>query len=364
MEEQPKTSESLGRRSAGVLSLSRIPRIAIVGTGLVGSTTAYALMMSGLASEIVLINRDRRRAMGHANDLRDAELFSHTSSVFVGEFSDCCSADITIITAGVSQAGNNSRIEGLHESAGILHKVVSHVCLQNPSGILLVASNPVDVLTYAAWKWSGLPAQQVIGSGTSLDTSRFRRRLADQYCVASANVHAYVIGEHGDSQIPVLSSARIGGVPLEAFSDKLSSPHEESSWLTIADQTRAAGGEIIKAKGATYYGIAAALTRIVRAILHDEHAILTVSNRVPESMQFGDLSLSLPSIINRQGIARVLPLALNGSERTALEASANVIRRGIAAPCRKSFRSSFKVNPLLTLDFVHRSSFPRPVARR
>ena len=331
MEEQLKTSGSPGRRRSAVSNLSRIPRVAIVGTGLVGSTTAYALMMSGLAAEIVLINRDRRRAVGHANDLRDAELFSHTSSVFVGDFSHCCSADITIITPGVSQAGKKSREEGLNESAGILHEVVRHVCLQNPSGILLIASNPVDVLTYAAWKWSGLPAQRVIGSGTSLDTSRFRRRLADRYSVATANVHAYVIGEHGDSQVPVLSSARIGGVPLEEFSDGLPLPREERPWLTIADQTRTAGGEIINAKGGTHYGIAAALTRIVRAILHDEHAIMTVSNLVPESMQFSDVSLSLPSIINRQGVARVLPLALSSSERKALEASANVIRRGIAA---------------------------------
>ena len=288
-------------------------------------------MMSGFAAEIVLIDRDPRRAEGHANDLRDAEVFSHTTRVFVGDFSDCCSADVTIITAGVSQSGQKSRTEGLRETGTILHDLVSDVCLQNPRGILLIASNPVDVLTYAAWKWSGLPAHQVIGSGTSLDTSRFRRRLAQHYGVASSNVHAYVIGEHGDSQIPVLSSARVGGFPLNELANKLGMPHAETSLKRIVDQTRTAGGHIIEAKGATYYGIAAALVRIIRAILRDEQAILTVSSCVPTSMHLGQVSLSLPSIIDRQGVARVLPVALNNSERVALEASAEAVKRGIGA---------------------------------
>ena len=309
----------------------RVPRIAIVGAGFVGSTTAFALMMSGMAAEIVLIDRDSRRAEGHVNDLRDAEVFSHTTRIFVGDFSDCCSADVTIVTAGVSQSGQKSRMEGLRDTGAILHGVVNDVCLHNPPGILLIASNPVDVLTYAAWKWSGLPAGRVIGSGTSLDTSRFRRRFAEHYGIASANVHAYVIGEHGDSQIPVLSSARVAGLPLDEFSQELRLPHEESSLTRIAT-TRTVGGDIIEAKGsATYYGIGAALVRIIRAILRDERAILTVSSRVAESMQLGEVSLSLPSIVDRHGIARVLPVALNRSERRALEASAEVVRRHIAS---------------------------------
>ena len=309
----------------------RVPRIAIVGAGLVGSTTAYALMMSGMAAEIVLIDRDSRRAEGHVNDLRDAEVFSHTTRIFSGDFSDCCSAEVTIITAGVSQSGQRSRMEGLRDTGAILREIVNEVCLQNPRGILLIASNPVDVLTYAAWKWSGLPPGRVIGSGTSLDTSRFRRRLAEQYGIASANVHAYVIGEHGDSQIPVLSSARVAGFPLPEFSRQLGLPHEESSLTRIASETRTAGADIIEAKGATYYGIGAALVRIIRAILRDERAILTVSSRVPESMQLGEVSLSLPSIVDRHGIRRALPVALNSSEWRALEASAEVVRRNIAS---------------------------------
>jgi L-lactate dehydrogenase len=321
---QPHTLESAEQ-------VAKVPRVVIVGTGFVGSTTAYALMMSGVAAEIVLIDRDPRRAEGHANDLRDAEVFSHTTRVFVGDFSDCCSADVTIITAGVSQSGQKSRTEGLRETGAILHALVSDVCLQNPRGILLIASNPVDVLTYAAWKWSGLPAHRVIGSGTSLDTSRFRRRLAEHYGVASANVHAYVIGEHGDGQIPVLSSARVGGFPLDELSNKLGMPDAQISLERIVDQTRNAGGDIIEAKGATYYGIGAGLVRIIRAILRDEHTILTVSSSMPNSMHLGEVSLSLPSVIDRQGVARVLPVALNDSERVALEASAETVKRGIGA---------------------------------
>src|SRR3984893_921746 len=199
----------------------RIPRIAIVGAGFVGSTTAYALLISGIAAEIVLIDKDRRRAEGHVQDLRDAELFSHKTRVFAGDLADCCSADVTIITAGVSQTDSKSRLDGLRETAAILKGLVQDVSTHNPQGILLIASNPVDVLTYAAWKWSGLPASRVVGSGTTLDTSRFRRRLAERYGVASDNVHAYIIGEHGDSQVSVISSARIAGVPLADLSPGL-----------------------------------------------------------------------------------------------------------------------------------------------
>ena len=310
---------------------SRIPRVAIVGTGFVGSTTAYALLLSKTPAEIVLINRDKRRADGHVQDLRDAEVFSHTTRVVAGHFDDCCSADVIIITVGVSQSGQRSRLESLNETAAILKNLVLKVARCNPHGILLIASNPVDVLTYAAWKWSGLPPNRVIGSGTSLDTSRFRRRLAEHYGVASDNVHAYVIGEHGESQVPVTSSARIAGMSLENFCRELGLPHDEDMLRKIANDTRATGLEIIRAKGATYYGIGTALARITGAILRDEHAVLTVSSLVPESMGLGEVSLSLPTIITRDGVARVVSIPLDASERHALEASAETLKQYIAA---------------------------------
>jgi L-lactate dehydrogenase len=308
----------------------RIPRVAIVGTGFVGSTTAYALLLSRTPAEIVLIDRDERRADGHVQDLRDAEVFSHTTRVVTGQFDDCCSADVIIITAGASQSGRRSRLENLNETAAILKGLVRDVARSNPHGILLIASNPVDVLTYAAWKWSGLPPGRVIGSGTSLDTSRFRRRLAEHYGVASDNVHAYVIGEHGESQVALISSARIAGVPLESFCRELNLPYDKDGLRQIATDTQAAGLEIIRAKGATYYGIGTVLARIADAILRDEHAVLTVSSLAPASMELGEVSLSLPTIIARDGVARVVSIPLDASERQALEASAETLKHYIA----------------------------------
>ena len=246
-----------------------------------------------------------------------------------GEFGDCCSADVVIITVGVSQTGLKSRLDSLQESAPILNGLVLDVARYNPCGILLIASNPVDVLTYGAWKWSGLPARRVIGSGTTLDSSRFRRRLAERYGVAPESVHAYVIGEHGDSQVPVLSSARIVGLPLEGLCQELDLPFDEDALKNIANDTRMAGLEIVRAKGATYYGIGAALVRIVAAILRDEHAMLTVSTLASASMDLGEVSLSLPAIINREGVARVLSIALDQTEKQALQASAEILKKHI-----------------------------------
>jgi L-lactate dehydrogenase len=309
----------------------RVPRVAIVGAGFVGATTAYALLVSGAVPEIVLIDQNRQRAQGHAQDLKDAELFSHATRVEVGEFADCGAADVVIITAGAHQsAGVRSRLDDLAESAAILRDIVGEIGRHAPIGIVLVAANPVDVLTYATLKWSGLPASRVMGSGTTLDTSRFRRRLAERYGVAPDNVHAYIIGEHGDSQVPVMSSARIAGMPLEGFCRSMGLPYDPAALGAIASETRRAGFEILQAKGATYYGIGAALVRIVNAILRDEHAILTVSSLAPPSTGLGDVCLSLPAIINRSGVARVLPTPLSESEHRSLQASADVLKHSIA----------------------------------
>ena len=296
-----------------------------------GSTTAYALLLSQIPAEIVLIDRDQRRADGHVQDLRDAEVFTHTTRIVAGQFADCCRADVVIITVGASQAGRTSRLESMHETAAILKGLVLNIARHNPHGILLIASNPVDVLTYAAWKWSGLPPSRVIGSGTSLDTSRLRRRLAERYRVASGNVHAYVVGEHGESQVALLSSARIAGIPLESFCREQELPYDEGALREIAEETRATGLKIIRAKGATYYGIGAALARIACAVLRDEHAVLTVSSLAPEPMRLGEVSLSLPTVITRDGLARVLSVPLSVSERKALEASAETVKQHIAA---------------------------------
>jgi L-lactate dehydrogenase len=273
------------KRSSGSTIRTRFKHglleLPIAGTGFVGSTTAYALLLSKTPAEIVLINRDRRRADGHVQDLCDAAVFSHTTRVIAGQFDDCCWADVIIFAVGLSQSGQGSRLDSLNDTAAILKDLVRNVVRHNPHGILLIASNPVDLLTYAAWKWSGLPPSRVIGSGTALDTSRFRRRLAEHYGVASDNVHAYVIGEHGESQVVVISSARIAGMPLGGFCREQDLPCDRDALRKIVNDTRISGLEIIRAKGATYYGIGTVLARIAVAILRDEHAILTVSNLCP-----------------------------------------------------------------------------------
>jgi L-lactate dehydrogenase len=208
---------------------------------------------------------------------------------------------------------------------------VQELARHNPRGVLLLASNPVDVLTYAAWKWSGLPAGRVIGSGTSLDTARFRRRLGERYGVAPENVHAYIVGEHGDSQVPVVSSARVAGVPVGDFCHQFGLPYEADALTKIESETRKAGFDILQAKGATSYGIGAALVRIAGAILRDEHAVLTVSSLAPASMDLGEVFLSLPTIIDRTGVARVLCIPLNQVESEALRTSADTLKRYIAS---------------------------------
>jgi L-lactate dehydrogenase len=284
------------------------------------------LLVSGTASEIVLIGRDRKRVEGHVHDLRDAALYSHPTRIVSGDYSDCATADVIIITVGAPQRPN-SRLNDLSESGAILKKVVREVARQAPTGVVLIASNPVDVLTYAAWKWSELPVSRVIGSGTSLDTSRLRRRIAERYGVAANNVHAYILGEHGDSQVALLSSARIAGTPLKEFCREQRLPFDDSALRVIANEARSGGLQIIRNKGATQYGISAVLTRIVGAIVRDEHAVLTVSNLAPAQMNVGEVCLSLPAIITREGIDRVLPVQLNEEESRALQKSADVLRR-------------------------------------
>jgi L-lactate dehydrogenase len=239
---------------------NRPPRIAIVGMGMVGATAAYGILLSGLAAELILINRDKRRAQAHADDLRDAQIFSHASRIVAGDLSECWDADIVLVTAGASQSSQNtSRLDNLKESAAMLRSIIPAIAAQNASAIFVIATNPVDVLTYAAWKWSGLPASRVLGSGTSLDTSRLRRRLGEYYGVAPANVHAYIIGEHGDSQVPLLSSAQLAGIPLSRFCAQQGLPCHDALLKTFADKARTGGRDILRAKGATYYGIGTAL---------------------------------------------------------------------------------------------------------
>ncbi len=305
-------------------------RIAVVGAGNVGATFAYSLMLSGLAREIVLIDADHARAEGQAMDLEHAVPFSNPTRVWAGGYEDCKGALVTMISAGASQKPGENRMALLKRNVAVFRSVVSQVAAVNQEGIILVATNPVDLLTYAAYKISGLSRRRVFGSGTILDTARFRTLLASHFGVDARSLHAHIIGEHGDSEVPVWSLANIAGVRLADVHGEGWAVHESSAMQEIFRKTRDAAYQIIERKGATYYAVAAGLLRIVEAIVRDQSTVLSTTSLLTGQYGISDVCLSLPSVINRRGIARVLELQLSDEEREQLTRSATAIKGSIA----------------------------------
>jgi L-lactate dehydrogenase len=301
-------------------------RVAVVGMGNVGATFAYALLLSGLSAEIVLIDVNHSKAEGEAMDLNHTEPFTHTTRIWAGEYADCAGAAVTVVTAGAAQNPGENRLDLVKRNEDIFAKIIPEVAKNNPEGIILIATNPVDILTYTSLKLSGLPAQRVIGSGTILDTARFRHLLSEYFDVDPRSVHAYIIGEHGDSEVPVWSLANIAGMRLPDFARAAGVPYDEWQMNEIFKQTRDAAYHIIQRKGATYYAVAAGLMRIVEAILRDQHTVLSLSSLVSDYYGILDVCLSLPTIVSRSGIERVLHLDLNAEEETGLKKSAEILR--------------------------------------
>jgi L-lactate dehydrogenase len=310
-------------------SNQQITKVAIIGAGHVGASFAYALQLRGLASEIVLINAHHERAEGEAMDLNHGTLFARPVRVWAGDISDCVGADVIVLTAGAAQKPGETRLDLLKRNAAIFQSVIPQVVQYTKDAVLIVATNPVDVLTYATWKISGLPARQVIGSGTILDTARFRYLLSQHFDIEPRSIHAYIIGEHGDSQVPVWTLANIAGIRLDEYCRLNRKTLDTSEKGRIALNTRRAAYEIISRKGATYYAIAAGLVRIIEAIVRDENSVLTVSGLVMNKHGLNDVALSLPSVINRNGIANTLELPLSEGEKSGLEKSAHIIRDAI-----------------------------------
>ena len=304
-------------------------RVAVVGAGHVGATFAYTLLLEGLASEIVLIDVDRALAEGEAMDLGHAVPLTHPARVWVGDYDDCAGAALTVITGGAAQRPGEGRLGLAQRNAQIFRDIVPRIAAADPDGMLLVATNPVDVLTYAAWKLSGFPAERVIGSGTVLDTARFRFLLSQHYGVDPRSVHAHIVGEHGDSEVPAWSLANIAGMPLDRFCLAHGLEHDPAVMDSFFTQTRDAAYRIIERKGATYYAIGAALARIVQAVLRDEKSVLSVSSLVQGAYGIHDVSLSLPSVVGRGGVEQVLRLALGPAEVEQLRRSAATIRKTI-----------------------------------
>jgi L-lactate dehydrogenase len=315
-----------------VAQLETLPvKVAIVGTGAVGSTFAYALLMSGLASEIVLIDINRSKAEGEAMDLNHAVPFTHPTHIWAGDFFNCADAAVTVLAAGVPQKPGQTRLECVQANARIWREIVPQIANSNPRGILLVATNPVDVLTYAAWKLSGLPAARVLGSGTILDTARFRFLLSQHFGVDARSVHAYIIGEHGDSEVAAWSLANIAGMRLPEYCRAVNIPFEPQAMEKIFVSTRDAAYRIIERKGATYYAVAAGLLRIVQSILRHQNTVLSVSSLIDDYYGISDVCFSLPTVVDRGGIQRVLRLELDETERAKLHNSAAVLRKTIDA---------------------------------
>ena len=304
-------------------------KVAVIGCGFVGSSSAFALMQSGLFSEMVLIDADTNRAEGEAMDLSHGLPFAHPMKVYAGDYKDIADCYLIIITAGTAQRPNETRLDMVHKNVEIFKSIIPNITKYNNSAILLVVSNPVDILTYCTIKLSGFPAGRVLGSGTVLDTARLKYHLGQQLCVDSRSIHAFIIGEHGDSELAVWSSANVSGIDLEDFHGLCSSCREVSFNQTY-ENVRDSAYEVIERKGATYYGIAMAVTKIVLAIIRDEHSVLPVSGYVDGHYGLSDLCIGVPSIVGSNGIEKVLDIPLNEEENERLINSVKTLKKVIS----------------------------------
>jgi L-lactate dehydrogenase len=311
------------------ITANRSIKIAIIGVGNVGATFDYALLGSGLASEIVLIDNNKKRAEGEAIDLNHAVPLTHSTRIWAGDYADCAGAAITVITAGTAQKPGETRLDLVQRNYSIFQSIIPQIVKYNPDGILLIAANPLDILSYAALKLSGLPANRVIGSGTILDTARFRYLLSQHAGVDPRSVHAYIIGEHGDSEVPVWSLANIAGMPLVEYCKMNCDKFDQEEYDHIFEQTRDAAYHIIELKGATFYGIGMGLVRICEAILRGQNTVLSVSTLIQDYYGINDVYLSLPCVIDREGVSKFLHLPLNDNEIAGLQKSAAVLKETI-----------------------------------
>ena len=307
-------------------------KIGIVGAGMVGSTAAYAMIMRGVGREIVLVDYNRRRAEAEAEDLLHAVPFAHPLTVRAGDYADLAGARAVILAAGVGQKPGETRLDLLKRNADIFRQVVPAAMQAAPEAVLVVATNPVDMMTHLATQFAaemGISSKRVIGSGTTLDSARFRSLLGRHFGVDPQHVHAYVIGEHGDSEVLTWSLASIAGLRLDDFCranhGSLNGDHKRQ----IDERVRRAAYQIIEGKGATYYGIGSALARIVDVLLHDQRAVLSVCSRMENVAGVRDVTVSLPHLVAGCGALATIPLPLDETEQTALQASAAAVRKAI-----------------------------------
>jgi L-lactate dehydrogenase len=309
-------------------------KIGVVGCGMVGSTSAYALVMSGVGREIVLVDVNRARAEAEANDIYHAVPFAHPLTVRAGTYADLEEARVVVIAGGVAQQPGETRLQLLQRNADVFRQVVPSVLRVAPAAVLVVVTNPVDIMTHLAAQFAadfGVPHTRVIGSGTTLDTARFRALLGRHFDVDPQHVHAYAIGEHGDSEVLVWSQATIAGLSLDEFVKAHGTALTAEDRREIDENVRRAAYQIIAGKGATYYGIGSAVTRIVDVLLHDQRAILTICSRITGVPDCDGVTLALPHLVGGAGVLATIPLALDTTEREQLARSAGVLREAIAS---------------------------------
>ena len=303
-----------------------VNRVVLVGTGFVGSSYAFAMLNQGITEEFVLIDLNKDKAEGDAMDLNHGTPFApNRTKIWFGDYSDCKDADIVVLTAGANQRPGETRLDLVEKNMKIFKSIVGEIMANGFNGIFLVAANPVDILTYATWKFSGLPKHRVLGSGTILDTARFRFMLSDYFEVDPRNVHAYIIGEHGDTELPVWSHANVGGKNIsELIKNQSEQSMEDLDKIFI--NVRDAAYEIINRKGATFYGIAMGLVRITKAILQNENSILTVSTFLNGEYGEEDVYVGVPAIVNREGVSDILELKLSDDEQEKFSHSVKVLK--------------------------------------
>ncbi len=304
-------------------------KAAIIGCGFVGAASAFALMQSGIFSELVLIDADKAKAEGEALDISHGLPFAKPMQIYAGEYKDLADAAMIIVTAGAGQKPGETRLDLVHKNIGIFRSIIPEIVKYNTEGILLIVANPVDILTHAALKLSGFPENRVFGSGTVLDSARLKYLLGEHLDVDSRSVHAFIVGEHGDSEIAAWSSVNVSGIPLNDFCEMRGHFSHEESMRRIADDVKNSAYEIIEKKKATYYGIAMSVKRICEAVMRDEKSILPVSSLQHNNNGADNVVLSMPAIVGRNGVEGAVPFKLSDEEASKLLESANTLQEVI-----------------------------------
>lgn len=302
-------------------------KVAIIGCGFVGSSSAFALMQSGLFSEIALVDVDKNRAEGEALDISHGVPFVGQVKVYASDYDGIMDAGIIVITAGAAQKPGETRLDLVNKNVGIYKSIIPEIAKRHYKGILLIVSNPVDILTYAAIKISGFPEKRVLGSGTVLDTARLKSELGEHLSVDGRSVHSFIIGEHGDSEIVAWSCANVSGVPLNDFCEMRGHYNHAEAMKNIAENVKNSAYEIIEKKKATYYGIAMSVVRICRAIVMNERSILPVSSILHGEYGIHDIALSMPAVIGEEGVETQVPIVLSEEEQTKLQESAEALKQ-------------------------------------